>query len=146
MKYVLPLILFMFVIMSCSKDNDKDVLGTWSYDTITINSKTSKYKHVENCQKDHFRFSIEQSTFYMYEEFLTKVCDDCTDCPTIGTVREWTLEGDQLNFYVSKPKPSLQYTIISVDKNTLKYAYKADYDKDGVIDQVEVTAQRYTPN
>ncbi len=146
MKCVLPLVLLMCIMMSCSKDKKKDLLGTWSYDMITVNGKPSPYQHAANCQKDYFRFSIEQSIFYMHEEFLTKACNDCDDCPTLGTVREWTLEGEHLNLYVSKLKPPSEYTLISVDKNTLKYAYQTDYDKDGVIDQVEITAHRYTPN
>jgi len=145
MKYIVPLVLFMFIITSCSEDEEKDLLGTWSYEIISLNGKTSQYMHVENCQKDYFKFSVNNS-FNMYEEFKTDPCEDCGDCPVIGTVREWELEGLNLELYMSKPTPSIQYTIISVNEDTLRYSYKTDYDKDGTIDHVEITAHRYIPN
>lgn len=146
MKRVLSLFLLVFTVMSCSKGLEKNLLGAWSYNTVTLNGKTSTYEHVENCQKDYFRFSIEGSEFYMYEEFTTTTCDNCNDCPVIGTVREWELIGEKVNLYVATPIPSLKFTIIDVNENLLRYSYEADYDKDGTIDQVEITALRYSPD
>ena len=157
MKRLLPLFILMLISISCSKDGgshkdpneallQKNLLGAWSFERVSINDIESLYEHSQNCQKDYFKFSIENNTFNVYEEFKTTNCDDCDGCATIGTVREWELVGENVNFYISRPTASLHYTIISVTENTLRYAYQSDYNNDGSIDQVEITANRYTPN
>ena len=68
MKKLLYLVLFSLILVSCSNDESdvepdpyilENIIGSWAYDTVTINSETFLYQHTDGCVKDLFQFYNE---------------------------------------------------------------------------------------
>jgi hypothetical protein len=157
MKRLISFFILGFIIVSCSKGDEKSadeqdalisdaLVGAWAYKTVNVNGNESQYVHAEGCKKDFFRFSVEGNVYYLYEEFRVETCEDCDACATIGTAREWALTGEDINFFVSAETISFTYTILSITNTELHYCFETDYDGDGFIDEVEITALRYNPS
>lgn len=109
MKKLLSLTLTLLVL-ACSKSEDGatetgnivnpafDVdlmLGTWVYDTVTINGSTTGYGHNTNCQPDYFVFYNEEGKAFEYEEIIHQD----SNCSISQTYLTWRVRGSELSLY-----------------------------------------------
>ncbi len=144
-------------MFSCSKDDDsfveeppnefilEAIIGSWSFDTVTVNGTQFDYPHTENCNNDYFQFYNEEGKVFEFEEMIILNCENCADCAVSQTLLRWQLNANRLKLFFGE-QLVVTYTIIEVNEDELIYNFERDYDEDGDIDLIEVYAIPYDPN
>ncbi len=150
MKKILFPFLLLLIFSSCSKKETEEeivekfaietLVGSWAYDTVTVNSETGMYPHREDCYKDHFIIRHNEGNWNDFTE--TIYLDD--NCANQGTNLEWELKGDLFNLYWGE-QLVITYKILSVTSNTLSFLYNVDIDNDGRKEEVTINAVKYDP-
>lgn len=154
MKNTFLFILLPLLLLSCSKDDDtieppdpyilESIIGSWSYDTVRINGALFQYPHAENCVKDLFQFYNQAGKWFDFEEDIILNCDNCAECAIGSTNLKWDLHGNIVDLYFGE-NHILKLKILQINDNFLKYIANFDYDGDGNMDEVEITAIPYDP-
>lgn len=148
MKIAFRLLLFLLLCTSCTAEEEiklpvfsiESFMGSWAYDTLTIDGETGYYPHRDACYKDHFQFYHEEGKWNQYYE-TTYINDDCANT---GTYLDWSINGDKLSLYFGEQFVG-SYKILSVTKNTLTLLYNVDVDNDGKKEDVIINAIYYDP-
>jgi|GEM_PF-1343852 len=147
---------FMLIILaSCSSDDDggkeapdpyilEAIIGSWAYDTVTINGEFYTYGHTEGCVKDLFQFYNEEGKEFDFEEDYVSNCDICAECAITSTNLRWELIGDKIDLYFGEQLIT-QYEIIEVNNSLIRYKRFFDYDEDGEEDEIVITGIPYDP-
>ncbi len=146
-------ILCIILIVSCSKDDNIEspdpyileaIIGSWAYDTVTINGDFYVYQHTEGCTKDLFQFYNEEGKEFDFEEDYISNCNNCAPCAISSTILKWELIGNKVNLYFGEQFIT-QYEILEVNQNIIRYKRYFDYDEDGNEDEIEITGIPYDP-
>lgn len=103
MKKLSYLFLVLFLFNSCAKEDInaeppfpiESFIGSWAYDTVTVDGETRFYPHRSECYKDHFIFRHNEGQWNMYTE--TIYLD--SNCANQTANLEWQLTGDILRLY-----------------------------------------------
>ena len=143
------------ILFSCSSDDEKGpeapdpyileaILGSWAYDTVTINGEFYTYEHTEGCTKDLFQFYNQEGKIFEFEEDYISNCDICADCAITSTNLEWDLIGNRLDLYFGDQLVA-QYEVLQVNNSIIRYKRFFDYDEDGEEDEIEITGIPYDP-
>ena len=153
MRYLVGF-LMLIILTSCSKDDDIDkapdpyileaIIGSWAYDTVTINGEFYMYQHTEGCVKDMFQFYNEEGKLFDFEEDYVSNCDICAECAISSTNLKWELIGKKIDLYFGEQLVA-QYEILEVSDSFIKYKRFFDVDEDGNEDEVEITGVPYDP-
>jgi len=142
-------------LYACSKSDDTEtdpreaffleaIIGSWSYDTIRVNGELFLVEHADGCDRDLFQFYNREGKEFEFEERVILNCDTCAQCATSSTNLEWDLSGDTIDLYFGD-RLVLTYTILEVTESIFRYAVEADFDEDGTLDQLEISAISYDP-
>lgn len=148
MKKIIPVLALLILCNSCTADEEikapvfpiESFLGSWSYNTITIDGETAYYPHREQCHRDHFEIHHEEGK---WNQFLENIYLN-DDCANQGTYLDWKINGDILNLYFGE-QLVVTYKILSVTQNNLSLLYKVDVDNDGEKEDVIINAIYYDP-
>src|SRR5690606_34834531 len=143
---IITVLALCFISISCSSDDvdediieplfsDDEVIGSWAYDTYTINGDTYAYPHREGCFKDVFIFRNNEGQEHQYEEKIHAY----SNCGVSSTNLEWKIEGENLNLYYGE-QLVITYEILSITKYTFTVLFITDFDEDGTEDEVEIKA------
>ena len=154
MKYVFVLLLAA-TFVSCASDDDNSkpapdsyileaIIGSWAYDTVTINGTFYEYEHTEGCVKDLFQFYNEEGKEFDFEEDYISNCDICAECAISSTNLEWELYGNMIDLYFGEQLVT-QYEILEVNSSFIRYKRMFDYDEDGMEDEIIITGIPYDP-
>ncbi|MCK0107957.1 hypothetical protein MWU58_01500 [Flavobacteriaceae bacterium S0825] len=153
MRYLVGF-LMLIILTSCSKDDDIDkapdpyileaIIGSWAYDTVTINGEFYMYQHTEGCVKDMFQFYNEEGKLFDFEEDYVSNCDICAECAISSTNLKWELIGKKIDLYFGEQLVA-QYEILEVSDSLIRYKRFFDVDEDGNEDEVEITGVPYDP-
>lgn len=155
MKKKILLGLLVLTFTSCSKDDDiKDlppdsyileaIIGSWAYDTVSINGTLFTYDHTDGCDKDLFQFYNQEGKEFDFEERVVSNCDICAECALTQTILEWDLQNNVIDLYFGNQLVS-QLEIIEVNETFLRYKRVFDIDEDGVNDELVISAVHYDP-
>ena len=144
----------LIILASCSNDDDIDeapdpyvleaIIGSWAYDTVTVNGEFYMYQHTEGCVKDMFQFYNEEGKLFDFEEDYVSNCDICAECAISSTNLKWELIGKKIDLYFGEQLVA-QYEILEVSDSFIKYKRFFDVDEDGNEDEVEITGVPYDP-
>ena len=144
----------LIILASCSNDDDIDdapdpyvleaIIGSWAYDTVTINGEFYMYQHTEGCVKDMFQFYNEEGKLFDFEEDYVSNCDICAECAISSTNLKWELIGKKIDLYFGEQLVA-QYEILEVSDSLIRYKRFFDVDEDGNEDEVEITGVPYDP-
>ncbi|MBR9913307.1 MAG: hypothetical protein GYB32_00535 [Algicola sp.] len=156
MKLKYLLLLALFALLSCSKDDDNSkqapdpyileaIIGSWAYDTVAVNGTLFLYEHTDGCNKDLFQFYNEEGKEFDFEEDYVLNCDNCADCAIASTNLKWDLYGDTIDLYFGEQLVTT-LEILEVDETIIRYKRFYDFDQDGIEDVLEVTGIPYDPN
>lgn len=146
-------ILCLLILVSCSKEDLDDtreayfkeaIIGSWSYDSLTVNGQTYSIQHTDGCTRDYFQFYNQEGKVFEFEEQIVLNCSNCAECATSGTGLRWELKGDVVNMYFGE-QFVVRYKIIEITETTFTYERELDFDKDGEMEMVEITAIAYDP-
>lgn len=151
MKNLISLLMILLIFVSCSTEEEveekeeimfpiEDMIGSWAYDTVTINGETGIYPHREGCYKDHFIIRHNEGN---WNDFTETIYLD-NNCANQGTNLEWEINGDILNLYFGE-QLVITYKILSVTANTFSVLYMVDVDNDGQKDEVVINSVWYDP-
>lgn len=153
MRYLVGF-LMLIILASCSNDDDIDeapdpyvleaIIGSWAYDTVTINGEFYMYQHTEGCVKDMFQFYNEEGKLFDFEEDYVSNCDICAECAISSTNLKWELIGKKIDLYFGEQLVA-QYEILEVSDSLIRYKRFFDVDEDGNEDEVEITGVPYDP-
>lgn len=146
-KYLI--FLSVFALLGCSNDDDivrpdpdpfilQAIIGSWAYDTITINGEFFVYAHIVDCEKDSFQFYNEEGKEFDFEEDITLDCEFCAECARSTTNLKWDLYGDNIDLYFGEQLVTT-LEILELDENIIRYRRFFDVDEDGSLDELEVT-------
>ena len=119
-------------IVNATFDTDK-MIGTWTYETITLNGNESAYEHVADCPKDIFTFYNSPGRSFQYEE-MVRINDQCG---TQTTALKWEVNRDLINFYFGQ-QFIIAFRVLSITDTEFILSYRFDYDQDGDLDDVEI--------
>ena len=153
MKKLLYLVLFSLILVSCSNDESDvepdpyildTIIGSWAYDTVTINSETFLYQHTDGCVKDLFQFYNEDGKEFDFEEDYVSNCSNCAECAITSTNLRWDLNGNSIDLYFGEQLIT-QLEILDVNENIIEYKRIFDFDNDGLDDEVIITGIPYDP-
>ncbi|MCI2230281.1 hypothetical protein MC378_13970 [Polaribacter sp. MSW13] len=151
------LILFLIVgvLFSCSNSNEdvlqtgniinpkfdvNKMIGAWVNQTVKVNGQVFDYEHREHCGIDVFAFYNREGNPYEYHENV--YTDD--NCASHGITLEWKVKENMLIFFFGE-NLVLTYEVISIDDTYFTVLTSDDYDNDGTIDTIEITAKREDP-
>ena len=154
MRYLISFLAIAF-LFSCSSDDDnateapdpyilEAIIGSWAYDTVTINGDFYTYDHTDGCVKDLFQFYNQEGKEFDFEEDFVSNCDICAECATTSTNLEWELIGDRIDLYFGEQLVT-QYEVLEVNNNIIRYKRFFDFDEDGNEDEIEITGIPYDP-
>lgn len=126
MRYLVSF-LTIAILFSCSSDDDKGpeapdsnileaIIGSWAYNTVTINGDFYTYEHIDGCTKDLFQFYNQEGKIFEFEEDYISNCDICADCAITSTNLEWELIGDRIDLYFGEHLVT-QYEVLDVNNN-----------------------------
>jgi hypothetical protein len=150
------LVLFLVFSLACSKDEtpsfDTDqeayfleaIIGSWSYETVSVDGDLFQYPHTDGCEKDFFQFYNQEGKLFEFEEQVILNCESCAECATSSTNLNWELRGDIIDMYFGE-QLILQYRIIEVTENKFSYSVNADLDNNGEDETYEYTGVPYDP-
>lgn len=144
-----------FLLLGCSSDDSPEelppdpyileaIIGSWAYDTVTINGEFFNYQHTEGCVKDLFQFYNEEGKEFDFEEDFVSNCDICAECAITSTGLKWELKGDEIDLFFGSQLVA-QYIILDVDDTIIRYLREFDIDNDGEEDEVIITGIPYDP-
>lgn len=141
------------MLFSCSSDDIdekpdpyilKAIIGSWAYDTVTVNGDFYMYQHTEGCVKDMFQFYNEEGKIFEFEEDYVSNCAICAECAITSTNLKWELIGNKIDLYFGEQFIE-QYEILEVNNSIIRYKRFFDFDEDGDEDEVEITGVPYDP-
>lgn len=152
---IISVLIFIIVFASCSNNENVEpdlretyfkeaIIGSWSINTVTVDGQTFLYEHTDGCEKDLFQFYNQEGKEFDFEELVVLNCNNCAPCATSGTNLKWELNGDIINFYFGE-QFVLEYKIIEISDTKFTYILEVDYNEDGVLDELEISAERYDP-
>jgi hypothetical protein len=155
MKFKYFILLALVVFMSCSKDDDNSkpapdpyileaIIGSWAYDTVTVNGTFFLYEHTEGCVKDLFQFYNEEGKEFEFEEDYVLNCDNCADCALSSTNLRWDLYGNYIDLYFGEQLVTT-LEILELNSTIIRYKRFFDIDEDGIEDELEITGIPYDP-
>jgi hypothetical protein len=154
MKPYLILALSLLLLNCSSDDGPTDeipdpyilqaIIGSWAYDTVTVNEDFYLYEHTEGCLKDLFQFYNEVGKEFDFEEDYVSNCDICAECAISSTNLKWDLKGDEIDLFFGEQLVA-QYQILQVDEALIRYKRVFDIDNDGDDDEVIITGIPYDP-
>ena len=151
MKKIILLALIL-ITLSCSSDNEEVgsiyqptfnvdlLLKGWRYDVLKINGTSYNYQHNVNCYNDFFGFLNRTGQEYQFTE--TVFTNDY--CTNNSTNLEWKIKKDKIYLYFGT-QLVLTYKVITLTETNFTFSFENDIDKDGTIDQVEVSTSPYDP-
>ena len=144
----------LIILASCSNDDDIDeapdpyvleaIIGSWAYDTVTVNGEFYMYQHTEGCVKDMFQFYNEEGKLFDFEEDYVSNCDICAECAISSTNLKWELIGKKIDLYFGEQLVA-QYEILEVSDSFIKYKRFFYVEEDGNEDEGERTGVPYDP-
>ncbi len=157
MKIKYLILVLGILVLGCGSDDDSSsdrpdpnpfiletIIGSWAYDTVTVNGELFVYVHVEGCNKDLFQFYNEEGKVFEFEEDVILECEFCADCASSSTGLRWDLYGDFIDLYFGEQLVTTM-EILELDENFVRYKRFFDVDDDGVIDELIVTGIPYDP-
>jgi hypothetical protein len=155
MRRITVLTCLAALLLGCSKDDGptdlppdpyilEAILGSWAYDTVTINGEFFLYEHTENCVKDLFQFYNEEGKAFEFEEEFVSNCANCAECAISATNLKWVLKGDVVDLFFGEQLIT-QLKILEVDDTLIRYSREFDIDNDDIVDEVIVTGIPYDP-
>jgi hypothetical protein len=155
MKHFLIGFVIVLIAFSCANDDDANeqgpdpyiieaIIGSWAYDTVTINEVFYNYEHTEGCVKDLFQFYNEEGKPFEFEEDYVSNCDICAECALTSTNLRWELIGDKIDLYFGEQYIT-QYEILEVNSDLIRYKRFYDIDEDGNEDEIVITGIPYDP-
>ena len=153
MKKIITLFIFLLVVFGCSKDGSEQapdpyiletIIGSWAYDTVTVNEESFSYPHTDGCVKDLFQFYNEEGKRFDFEEEYVSNCSNCAECALTATNLKWELRGNIIDLYFGT-QLATTLEILEVDNSLIKYKRVFDLDGDGVDDDVTITGVPYDP-
>lgn len=155
MKKLLYSLVLVLLFISCSGNDSEEIdpleafyreaiIGSWSFNTVTVDNEIFVYQHTDGCEKDLFQFYNEEGKIFEYEELVINNCPQCAECSTVQTNLRWELNGNKIDFYFGETYV-LQYEIVSVSETTFTYRFQFDIDNDNEIEVVEVASDYYDP-
>ncbi|MFV9549829.1 hypothetical protein [Algibacter sp. PT7-4] len=152
----LVIFLLAIIIISCSSDDGSKskpkpdpyilnaIIGSWAYNTVTINGEMYNYQHTEGCTKDLFQFYNEEGKIFEFEEDYVSNCDICAQCAISSTNLQWELYDNIIHLYFGDQFIE-EYEILEVNSNIIRYKRIFDYDEDGIDDDIEISGVPYDP-
>lgn len=154
MRYLVGF-LMLIILTSCSSDDDgfkkapdpyvlEAIIGSWAYETVTINGEFYMYQHTEGCVKDMFQFYNEEGKIFDFEEDYVSNCAICAECAITSTNLKWELIGKKIDLYFGEQLVA-QYEVLEVSSSIIKYKRIFDYDEDGTEDEIIITGTPYDP-
>ncbi|QNM85391.1 hypothetical protein H9W90_14565 [Polaribacter pectinis] len=160
MKRLLLSTFILLIIISCSKNEELEgepeiidpresyfaeaIIGSWSINTVKVDGQIFLYPHTDSCKKDFFQFYNEQGKEFDFEETIVLNCDNCAPCATSTTNLRWELSGAIIKFYFGEQYVT-KYKLIDVTETEFTYQLEIDYDNDGDLDVLEISAEYYDP-
>ncbi|GGI55912.1 hypothetical protein [Winogradskyella haliclonae] len=153
MKKNIFLIIFLLTLVGCSSDDSNDtpdpyiletIIGSWAYDTVTINGDFFLYQHTDGCVKDLFQFYNEEGKEFDFEEDYVSNCSNCAECALTSTNLKWDLRNNVIDLYFGEQLVT-QLEVLEVNANLIEYKRIFDFDGDGVNDEVVITGIPYDP-
>ncbi|WP_340067228.1 lipocalin family protein [Ascidiimonas aurantiaca] len=127
-------------IFNATFDTDK-MIGTWTYQTITLNGNESEYEHRSGCPKDIFAFFNSTEKPFEYEEIIYVN----NECGARGISLKWEVNQGLINFY-SAQRFIIAFQVVSITDSEFIFSYRFDYDEDGDLDEVEIVAVKNNPS
>ena len=158
LKEVIIPVLSLCFLFGCSSDDDgsdevegaleqyylQAIIGSWSYDTVTINGEQFVYEHSQGCERDLFQFYNEEGKEFEFEELAIIPCSNCAPCASTQTGLEWELENDRVDLYFGEDLV-VSLKLLEVTEEFLSYQRQFDINGDGEQDSVIITATYYDP-
>lgn len=133
----------LIFIASCSKESttnlysDNQILGSWSYTSVTINGEESVYIHKENCLKDYITFLNNEGQYHQFNEILH--FDE--ECHINATNLDWRISGSELILNFGSQK--FVYEIEELTTDTLQFSGNIDIDNNGTKEFIAYKFNKY---
>ena len=156
MKRILLAVMTILLLSCSSSDSEEEMvieniinpsfdtnllIGAWVNQKVKLNGgQEFLYQHNPNCPKDGFGFFNSEIRPFTYDE-LIHINDDCG---TEGIGLEWRVNRNMLFLYFGESL-ILSYEVISLTATEFKAETSVDFDNDGSIDDVEITAVKEDP-
>ena len=153
MKKIFYFVSLSLLLVNCSSDDSdanpdpyilETIIGSWAYDTVTINGENFLYQHTDGCVKDLFQFYNEEGKEFDFEEDYVSNCSNCAECAITSTNLRWDLRGNIVDLYFGEQLIT-QLEILEVDETLIEYKRVFDFDNDGLNDEVVITGIPYDP-
>ena len=153
MKNIIILILISGILFSCSKEDELEneniinpkfevdkMIGAWVNKTVKVNGQEFEYQHREDCGIDVFAFYNSEGNPYEYHENV--YIDD--NCASSGLTLNWKVRENMITFYFGE-ELVLTFEVLSINDSYFTVLTSSDYDNDGTLDTIEITAKREDP-
>ena len=133
----------LILVTSCSKDasgnlySDSQILGAWSYTSVTINGEESIYIHKENCLKDYINFLNNEGQYHQFNEIL----HIDAECHINATNLDWRISGSKLILNFGNQK--LVYEIEELTTDSLRFSGNIDIDNNGTKEFIAYKFNKY---
>ncbi|MEI9918590.1 MAG: DUF5004 domain-containing protein [Bacteroidota bacterium] len=145
MKKVCFLLLFVVVMIACSKDDDAKVnvsavltskTNGWVFTSILVGS-ADLFQYYEDCDKDDATIFASAGTYTVSN---TVKCDDSESA--ISDSGTWSLSSDQKTLTITDDAGPETLTILEVDDSHLKATLSGDIDGTAVTATVTLVPKK----
>jgi hypothetical protein len=154
-KNLLLILMLLFAITSCDKDDDttegsdsfydgalknlsaNDLLGTWAIFDLGYQGETIEVPvNYQECGRDFLLFSENG----MYTEYLFQ----SSDCNFDVNSLQWVV-GDGVITLSNEFQQSEELVVTSLSNSQMTFKARVDFDNDGILDILSFYLSRYTP-